>query len=371
MMPITNPFVYGEVVPDASFVDREVELDRLAGDLVAGQKVFLISPRRYGKSSLIRQALRSAERGGALAVDVTVSSYSSYVAFLEGYARALLSVETRLDSARAWFRDMLGPARPEIRVERNPAGASRLALSFPAARTDRDVVAAGRAGVRAAGPHRRRAAPAPRGRARRVPGHRVVRRGRREGIAHAPGRARAARRGAAPAPGRVRVLRVRTDAHGADARAEPPVLQGRPGDAPPEDSAGPVRRVRRCAVPRDAHAARRGARRRDRRSRGQPALRRAAPRARGLGRRARRGPEDGRTRGSARHAEAAARGARRHLRGHVAAPDPRPAGGAPRGGHRGRPRAALGGRPHPPSPERHVHGADVADRARPRRRAGA
>ena len=52
-----NPFVYGEVVPGESFVDREVELDRLIGDLAAGQKVFLISPRRYGKSSLIRQAL--------------------------------------------------------------------------------------------------------------------------------------------------------------------------------------------------------------------------------------------------------------------------------------------------------------------------
>src|SRR5512141_324408 len=115
-----NPFVYGEVVPAEAFVDREVELDRLAGDLLAGQKVFLISPRRYGKSSLVRQALTAAARGGALTVDVTVSSYSSYVAFLEGYARALLSVETRLDRARAWLRDMLGAVRPEIRMEPDP-----------------------------------------------------------------------------------------------------------------------------------------------------------------------------------------------------------------------------------------------------------
>lgn len=134
-----NPFVYGEVVPAAAFVDREVELDRLTGDLLAGQKVFLISPRRYGKSSLVRQALVAAGRGGALTVDVTVSSYSSYVAFLEGYAHALLSVETRLDRARAWFRDMLGSVRPEIRVEPDAAGGSTLALSFPSARTERDV----------------------------------------------------------------------------------------------------------------------------------------------------------------------------------------------------------------------------------------
>ena len=136
---MSNPFVYGEIVPPASFVDREVELDRLTADLLAGQKIFLISPRRYGKSSLVRQALHGAARAGALTVDVTVSSYSSYVAFLEGYARALLSVETRLDRARGWLRDMLGSVRPEVRLEPDARGVTQLALSFPSVRTDKDV----------------------------------------------------------------------------------------------------------------------------------------------------------------------------------------------------------------------------------------
>jgi uncharacterized protein len=136
---MANPFVYGEVVPVVAFVDREVELDRLTRDLLAGQKIFLISPRRYGKSSLVRQALRAAQRSGALSVEVTVSSYSSYVSFLEGYARALLGVETRLDKARAWMREMLGSVRPEVRLEADERGGSQLALSFPSARSDRDV----------------------------------------------------------------------------------------------------------------------------------------------------------------------------------------------------------------------------------------
>ena len=136
---MSNPFVYGEVVPAASFVNREVELDRLTRDLMAGQKVFLISPRRYGKSSLVSQALRAAARQGALVVDVTVSSYSSYVAFLEGYARALLAVETRGDRLRGWLRDMLGGVRPEVRLEPDAAGRTQLALSFPTARTEKDV----------------------------------------------------------------------------------------------------------------------------------------------------------------------------------------------------------------------------------------
>ena len=134
-----NPFVYGEVVPAAAFVDRAVELDRLIGDLAAGQKVFLISPRRYGKSSLVRHALAAMSRRGALVVAVTVSSFSSYVAFLEGYARALSAAETEWDRARTWLRDAIRSARVEVRVspEASPLGA--LSVSFPGVRSERDV----------------------------------------------------------------------------------------------------------------------------------------------------------------------------------------------------------------------------------------
>ncbi|MSO56557.1 MAG: ATP-binding protein [Acidobacteria bacterium] len=134
-----NPFVYGEVVPTASFVDRVDEFDRLVRDLGSGQKVFLISPRRYGKSSLIRQALRAARRGGALTAEITVSSYSSYLAFLEGYTRALLSMQTGLDKARSWLRDCIGAARPELRLETDASGSLGMSVSFPTVRTERDI----------------------------------------------------------------------------------------------------------------------------------------------------------------------------------------------------------------------------------------
>ncbi len=134
-----NPFVYGEVVPPDAFVDREDELARLIADLGSGQKVFLISPRRYGKSSLMRRAIDTLERRGVLAVELTVSSYSSYVAFLEGFARAVATAETRWERAIGWLRDALGSTRSELRMERGPDGTSSLAVSFPAARTARDV----------------------------------------------------------------------------------------------------------------------------------------------------------------------------------------------------------------------------------------
>jgi hypothetical protein len=134
-----NPFVYGEVVPSASFVDRIDELDRLVRDLASGQKVFLISPRRYGKSSLIRQALRAASRGGALTAEITVSSYSSYLAFLEGYTRTLLAMQSGWEKARSWMKDAIGAAKPELRLEADSSGTMGVAVKFPSVRTDRDI----------------------------------------------------------------------------------------------------------------------------------------------------------------------------------------------------------------------------------------
>src|SRR5688572_30031335 len=136
---MSNPFVYGEVVPAGAFADRETELDRLVDDLANGQKVFLISPRRYGKSSLVRQALNALSRRGLLTVEITVSAYSSYVAFLEGYARALTASESRWQRARDWLTAAITSTRPEIRVEQPAAGPGGFTVAFPMVRTERDV----------------------------------------------------------------------------------------------------------------------------------------------------------------------------------------------------------------------------------------
>ncbi len=138
-----NPFVYGEVVPASAFVNRVLELDRLVEDLASSQKIFLISPRRYGKSSLIRRAMASMEKRGALTVEVTVSSFSSYVAFLEGYARALVATETRWDRARHWLSEAVKSARAEVRYAPDPTlttpGTGGLSVSFPGVTSERDV----------------------------------------------------------------------------------------------------------------------------------------------------------------------------------------------------------------------------------------
>jgi uncharacterized protein len=134
-----NPFVYGEIVTAAAFADREGERERLGRDLAAGQKVFLISPRRYGKSSLIRDVLRGLASRGVLTVEVTVAASSSYIGFLESYARALISAGTPASRVRRWAADLLQSVRPELRVDMQAPADARFALAFPSVRTPRDA----------------------------------------------------------------------------------------------------------------------------------------------------------------------------------------------------------------------------------------
>jgi len=134
-----NPFIYGEIVTSAAFADRDAERQRLGRDLAAGQKVFLISPRRYGKSSLVRDVLRGLARESVLTVEVTVASSSSYVGFLEAYAQALIAADTPASRLRRWAGELLQTVRPELRFDTDPVGRSRFALAFPAVRTARDT----------------------------------------------------------------------------------------------------------------------------------------------------------------------------------------------------------------------------------------
>ena len=310
-----NPFVYGEVVSASTFVNRVVELDRLVGDLTAGQKIFLISPRRYGKSSLIRQALTSLGRSGTLTVEVTVSSFSSYVAFLEGYARALMAAETKWDRARSWLRDAVRSARAEVRYVPDPTlttpGSGSFSVSFPTVRSDRDVSRLAQEVF---------ALPARLAAARKRPV--VVALDEFQAIGEFNG-------GSVEHAMRAAVQHQR-DVGYVFAGSEPSLMERMLTPKRPFYKAGPVMRlekipadefadVHRGAIHQVGHSSGTWTRTRDRRSRWQSALRRSAPRARNVGLGAGWLPKEGHARRSPSGAEAAARRAGHDVRGVMAA----------------------------------------------------
>jgi hypothetical protein len=110
---LENPFVFGEIIDQRRFVDREMELDRLVRDVADGQKVFLLSPRRFGKSSLVSMAFLKLQKQYVRTVNLSVSSYSSYGQFLEKFAEKVLRAAGPWDRVKDWVTRFLRRAHPE------------------------------------------------------------------------------------------------------------------------------------------------------------------------------------------------------------------------------------------------------------------
>lgn len=58
----TNPFKFGTVVDGSYFTNREEEIAKISSFLKGENHLILISPRRFGKTSLIRKVVNESER---------------------------------------------------------------------------------------------------------------------------------------------------------------------------------------------------------------------------------------------------------------------------------------------------------------------
>ncbi len=56
-----NPFVYGKIVGKENFANRRKELELVKNAILSGQNVIIYSPRRYGKSSLVYNAIQELD----------------------------------------------------------------------------------------------------------------------------------------------------------------------------------------------------------------------------------------------------------------------------------------------------------------------
>ena len=109
-----NPFIFGEIVKQRHFVDREKELQNLIRDLADGQKLFLLSPRRFGKSSLVSLALLKLEKRHIRTVNITVSSYANYEQFLEKFAERVLRAAGPWDRVKVLVGRFIQRVQPTI-----------------------------------------------------------------------------------------------------------------------------------------------------------------------------------------------------------------------------------------------------------------
>jgi uncharacterized protein len=94
MITDVNPFVYSHPLSPEDVIDRDAETDELLQNVVGGHFVRLFAPRKYGKTSLLKRALRDGEkREGLIPVHVDLYRVSSIadvtVRFERAYAKHL------------------------------------------------------------------------------------------------------------------------------------------------------------------------------------------------------------------------------------------------------------------------------------------
>jgi len=110
-----NPFFFGEVVTGENFTDRVNEIKRLTAELRGGHNIFLISPRRYGKTSLIINVLEYLNKDGLFTFYIDLYKVASLRELLEAYAKGVArSCTTRVEKFSEFIKDIFPRLRPKI-----------------------------------------------------------------------------------------------------------------------------------------------------------------------------------------------------------------------------------------------------------------
>jgi len=111
-----NPFTLKEVPAGLAFCDRRKELSELIAFARAGENVLLYSPRRYGKTSLIRNVQHQMEAEGALTAYCDLFGVSTIEEIAGRIARSIYTItrknETLFQKAIRFFtsfRPVLSP----------------------------------------------------------------------------------------------------------------------------------------------------------------------------------------------------------------------------------------------------------------------
>jgi len=127
----TSPFKYGTTVSKSSFTDREKEAEKIYNNLTQGINTMLISPRRWGKSSLVEKVINDiADREKKIkTVLIDLFLVSSEEEFLEVFSSSILKASsTKIDDwvlgAKQFFKNLV----PKVSFGADPL--SEFSLSF-------------------------------------------------------------------------------------------------------------------------------------------------------------------------------------------------------------------------------------------------
>jgi hypothetical protein len=110
-METENPFYFGRMVAGDAFTDREKDVQRLTANFRNGINMVLISPRRWGKSSLVQKASKIVRNRKIKVVNIDAFSLRSELDFYTVYAKEVIAAtsshwEERLKNLKEFLRQI-------------------------------------------------------------------------------------------------------------------------------------------------------------------------------------------------------------------------------------------------------------------------
>ena len=112
-----NPFIYGEPVFGGNFCNRREEIKKLKNDILSCQKIFLISSRRMGKTSLIKTAIDQISAKEIISISMDLEEFSSYREFLNTYLSLLVKKSTPENKILGFLRQVLSGLRINFKID--------------------------------------------------------------------------------------------------------------------------------------------------------------------------------------------------------------------------------------------------------------
>jgi len=110
----TNPFTVQQAVKGVRLADRQEELRRVKTTLQQGRKLFLIGPRRFGKTSILLTVEEELRKKKFFVVMLNVQSFTSIEALTAGIVGGAARLSGNLKRATTFTREIFSRLNPNL-----------------------------------------------------------------------------------------------------------------------------------------------------------------------------------------------------------------------------------------------------------------
>ena len=136
-----NPFVFGKAVEGRYFTNRTKDAEHLEANLTHGINTILISPRRWGKTSLVKKVMANVIRPDIKIIYIDVFSCKSEYDFYKVFASTIIQqTSSKIEEWMATAKEFLSRVITKVAFSPDSIQEYSLSFEFPAKDDAEDIL---------------------------------------------------------------------------------------------------------------------------------------------------------------------------------------------------------------------------------------